>query len=81
MFNHSITLRRATNTSTRANPVGMMIENCHDDDGWGPGSGGGNEPFYQNDTGELWCTETDIPQATFIEIKRTPWVGWCNGPA
>ena len=28
MFNHSIEARRTANTSTRANPVGMMIENC-----------------------------------------------------
>jgi hypothetical protein len=33
MFNHSITQRRASNTTVRANPLGMMIENCHDDDG------------------------------------------------
>ena len=32
----------------------MMIENCHDDDGWKQGDGGGNEPYYTAG-GELWC--------------------------
>jgi len=55
LFNHSITLRRNTNTSARANPVGMMIENCHDDDGLPkPGEPGANEPYYNPD-GSLWC--------------------------
>jgi len=51
MFNHSITQRVATNTTVRERPLGMMIENCHDDDGWVRG----NEPYYENDTGALWC--------------------------
>ena len=51
MFNHSITERRAANVTVRASPLGMMIENCHDDDGWPRG----NEPYYEDDTGQLWC--------------------------
>ena len=51
MFNHSITQRVATNTTVRERPLGMMIENCHDDDGWVRG----NEPYYENETGALWC--------------------------
>lgn len=50
MFNHSITYNRAANASARAKPIGMMIENCHDDDGWPKG----NAPYYGDD-GELWC--------------------------
>ena len=55
LFNHSITVRNAANASANLG-LGMMLENCHDDDGMhlGPSGTGGNSPYYDAN-GELWC--------------------------
>ena len=56
MFNHSISVRRAEQPNASRPLLGMMLENCHDDDGMhlGPGGKGGNSPYY-TEAGELWC--------------------------
>jgi len=50
LFNHSIENRRKTHVSPPGPKLGMMLENCHDDDGMKRG----NSPYY-DDHGELWC--------------------------
>ena len=54
LFNHSIEVRRAARPDETI--AGMMLENCHDDDGrhLGPGGTGGNAPYY-TEAGQLWC--------------------------
>ena len=57
MFNHSITVHNANAKPNASRPLlGMMLENCHDDDGMhlGPSGTGGNTPYYDTN-GELWC--------------------------
>ena len=56
MFNHSIAVRRSAEPNATQPILGMMLENCHDDDGMklGPGGKGGNSPYYAED-GKLWC--------------------------
>ena len=56
MFNHSVTLRRQMAKPGSRLPDGIMLENCHDDDGMalGPDGTGGNSPYYSED-GEFWC--------------------------
>jgi hypothetical protein len=48
--------RRAAGSNATRPLLGMMLENCHDDDGMslGPEGRGGNAPYYRSD-GELWC--------------------------
>ena len=49
--------RRSGSTNETIRPLlGMMLENCHDDDGMslGPSGRGGNAPYY-TERGELWC--------------------------
>ena len=55
LFNHSIVRRNAA-ANASAQHMGMMLENCHDDDGMhlGPDGSGGNAPYYDVN-GELWC--------------------------